>query len=611
MTSPSRLDLTERLLAILIVAATSQIANAYAWSLAGALDLSWIGSLIIGIAALAAFLKGFFSADPEERELFSSAWKWPVLWFLMAIMFWQVIAYPPTMNDSLSYRLPRIFLWLQDGSLSRTGSSDPRSQEMPWDWEILALPLVAINRVGLVGLLNLAAWITMFLLLYSWALEAGSGVKRARWISLALSSAPIFLLQATSSANDLFAAALLMVSVHFILSFARNPHCSRVFLSLLPFMMACGVKPQFLVLGLGWGLWWILGNGKPWKHTPIPALMAFVPVALLISPLPVFVMNFQATESFLGNGVENGDAGSPAWNALAATIQFLFSQLQLAVMPGAEKISLAVQSLGYVEALHSRIPKFIPGVTMIPIIDSASLGLVHFSLVCLGIVYAFGAAKSLHRLLLVSGILAFVVAGAVIVPETIGRSFIGFVTILLPLAAAGLSKLSSKWLMPLTSLAIASGAIAMILNPSSPAWPSDQLEAYAIHSGKPGIAEKLHRYNAYRERSDVGGGILDIVPEGEAVGLLLRGGTPQVGIWLPDWRRHRLFFVHGIEVDDFQSQTHRWLLIGDNAKEFFPKQSRAYASMAGWEVAARKSFRPTLSQAPENWILYRKTGELR
>jgi len=610
MSPASRFSPTDSFLGVLILAATAQFTNAAIWSLCGALGSSWIGSLLIILVAFPAFGMVWKNSHSEARRSISSAWTWPLPWVFLAVILWQTVAFPPTMNDSLCYRLPRIFLWLQDGYISQTGGADGRMREMPWGWEILALPLVAINQVNLVGLVNLAAWVIVFQLTFCWATTAGASLKNARWLSLGIATAPVFLLQASSSANDLFAAAALMVSVHFIISFAGDPKPARIHLSLIAFMMACGVKPQFLVLGLGWGLWWIFGKGKPWKHTGIAALTVAGPFALLVSPLPVFILNYLDSGTFIGGEISAAVGGnnSPGLNIIAASVLFLFSQLQLPLVPGADKINLVIQSFGPFQTIKNQIPDFSPSFGLIQIIDQASLGLMHFALIGIGIVFSVRSKNYLYRCILIIAVIGFSIAGAKVVPETIGRSFVGFVAILIPLTAWGLAKVRTAWLRPACILAILAGGASLILNPSSPAWPSRSLEKYAVSSGKTGLAEKLGRYHAYQERAQTGVGFLAPVPAGQPVAALVRSFTPIVGLFTPDWRRNRIDFVQNIEARKFNRGSHRWLLIGDNSGEFYPEQEQAYRRLPGWKIISEKEFRPTLSQGVEKWTLYKRAN---
>lgn len=599
---------TEVFLAILLAAAALQFVNAFAWSLAGGLAHSWIGSVLIGLGAVFVFLKVWKKSDPEGRNEFIAPWMWPLPWIFLAVMLWQIASYPPMMNDSLCYRLPRVFLWLQEGGITRTNASDGRIMEMPYGWEILALPLVALNQVTFVALINLIAWISSIQLLHHWAHTYGATAKQAKWLALALASAPFHLLQATSSANDLFAAVCLLISLHFILSFSRDPEWPKVFLSLIAFMMACGIKPQFLVLGLGWGVWWIFGPGKPWRHTkPLP-LAVFGCVALLVSPLPVFLSNHLASGSFMGSGMETSmESGSIFEKILISSAQFLSAQMQLPLMPGAEKIGASISSLPFLKSGQTSIP-FEHGLLMIPTIDWAGYGLIHFSLLVFGVIIAWRHASPNLRWIIVFALIGFLIAGAKVVPSTIGRSFTGFIAIASPLAIVGLLRLKPRWQTALCAIGILSGFSALLLNPSSPAWPSRKIQAIAETSGKTGLAEKLGRYHAYQERALTGIGFLDPVPTGEKVAILVRGYTPIVGLWSPDWKKHTIHFIHETPPEAFRRSDHNWLVIADNAAEQFPEPTEQYRALEGWREVSGKQFRPLLSRDPETWTLYQRAN---
>lgn len=608
MNSAQPYHLSEKFFAILLAAATLQFVNAHASGLFNAIAFSWIISAVILITAIFAFIKFWRIAPSTERDEFTAPWKWPLTWLFLAIMIWQIASYPPMMNDSLCYRLPRIFLWLQDGGITRTNASDGRILEMPYGWEVLALPIVAINQVTFVAIINLIAWIATLQLFHHWSLIYGATEKQAKWLSLALATAPIYLLQATSSANDLFAATCLLFSLHFILSFSRTPHWPKIFLSLIAFMMACGIKPQFLVLGLGWGAWWIFSSSKPWKHTKTLPLAIFGSLALLVSPLPVFISNYLATNSFLGAEMKSGmETGTILFKSVSSPLQFLSAQLQLPVMPGADKISSTIQSFPPFQTINAQIPKFEPGVVMIPTIDGVSFGLVHFGLLILGLALTIRTNRSpLFIYILVFVCVGFLIAGSKVVPGTIGRSFAGFIALLTPLAIYGLIKLKTNWQIPLCAAAILAGFTAMILNPSSPAWSSRLIEKTANESRKTGVADKLSQYHAYQLRAETGVGFLDPVPRDETIAILVRGFTPIAGLWTPDWKKHHIEFVHQIPPETFQTSHHTWLLIADNASEQFPEITESYRQLEGWQEVSKKPFRPLLSRDPETWTLYKR-----
>ena len=93
------------------------------------------------------------------RKDLLSAWRWPWPWLVIALAVAHIILYPPAMADSLSYRLPRMFLALQGDGMGHFNTPDFRMNAMPWGWELLALPFASINALGLCRLINLAVWV--------------------------------------------------------------------------------------------------------------------------------------------------------------------------------------------------------------------------------------------------------------------------------------------------------------------------------------------------------------------------------------------------------------------------------------------------------------------
>jgi hypothetical protein len=608
--NPSRthpFNFTETFLGILLIAGGLQMGNAYAWSLCGGLEYSWSGSMILLGLTGTCLAKQWSRALPKERSEFISAWSWPLPWLFFGVMLWQIAVYPQSMNDALCYRLPRIFVWLQENSISSPDAPDPRMMEMPWGWELLALPLVALNGVAWVPLINLGAWVVFFVLTHHWASSANAGTWKARWLALAMSSAPFCLLQATSSANDLLAAVLLMVSFHFILRFGKAPDPRRVHLSLLAFMLACGVKPHFLVLGAGWGAWWLFDPAKPWRQTKPIHLALLGSLALVASPLPIFISNYHAAGSFLGSGMKEGlEGGNPLLKMTAASIQFLTAQLQFPVTPGAEHISRVIQDFSPFQSLRHHFPKFQPGVGVVPLIDAASFGSFHFALIIFGIISGWKIADRRFRWLMVFAVAGFLAAGSKVVPTTIGRSFFGFGALLIPPAIMGLAQASNARVAAIAAIAVLAGLLSMVLNPSCPAWPYRMAENLAVRSGKSQLAEKLSRYHDYQKRAIIGVGFLDPVPTGETVATLVRAGTPLVGLWTPDWHRHRIEFVHHLPPGELEPKGYHWLLVGANARETYPSQFEACNGREGWKMVREESYLPTLTGGYERWVLYRR-----
>jgi hypothetical protein len=578
-------------------------------SACGLLPLCWIGSLLIliGLAALKCRLWKS-SATGEWKEL-SSAWLAPWPWIIGVLLAIQIFLYPPTMSDSLSYRLPRLFLALQEGGIGRFATADDRMNGMPWGWEMLALPFASLNALNATKIINLACWAITFQLLFALARQRETPAPRARWIALALSTPPVFLLQAASTANDLYAATLLLIGVWMIHRFAQTPGPIPVLASLLSLALATNAKPQFLVLGLPWLLWWVLAPGKPWKQVPWHILAIAAPFYFLVSPLWLMFENHQLTGNLLGWNESVGiteKASAPAMIA-AGTIQFTVAQFQLPVFPGAETFSSVLRKLPGFAALNEAVPKFNPGVQMLTIVDGASIGLVHAALIIMGVILCLRSSPSRYWPWIVAFLFGIAVAASQVVPATIGRSFVGFFSLLIPLAAIGLAHGKRPVLTQTACIAaVLIGCAAMVLNPSAPLWPSQATQSFAEKRKISGLVSSLQTYNGYKRRAATGIGILTPVPPGETVGILLRRVTPASTLWQPDWTRNRIEFLHHIDPDTFANGSVRWLVVADNAAEFLPEVTARYSQLPGWQSIRKIEYLSNMRQGPETWTLYRK-----
>lgn len=594
----------EILLAALLAAIGLQGLQVLALSAFGMLPLCWIGGLLLlfGLATLKYRL--WKASAPGEWKELSSGWFAPWPWIIGILLAIQIALYPPTMSDSLCYRLPRMFFALQEGGITRFPTPDARMTGMPWGWEMLALPFASLNALNASKFINLSCWAIVYQILFSLLRSRDMPHARARCVALALATAPVFLLQATSTANDLYAATLLLIGVWMIHRFAQAPGPVPVLASLLSLVLAANAKPQFLVLGLPWLLWWVLAPLKPWKQVSWWVLALSAPLFFLVSPLPTLIGNLHLTGNLLGVKMASTTSSHPSFLLMiaAGSIQFLFTQIQLPFLP-------VTISLPEIKILSSVIPGFKPESKQLFLIDWASLGLIHFLLLTGGMLLCL-RIRSIHSWPWIAAfLLGFIISSSQVVPTTIGRSFVGFLSLLLPLAAWGLASLKNqKLFISICTLAIASGMAAMALNPSAPLWPSHTLASIAKERGMKSLTARFETYHAYQKRALTGFDILDPVPHGETVSLLLRQITPVSPLWHPDWQARRIEYVNHIDPDSFAAGQSRWLVVGNNAAEFQPDETIRYSSLPGWSAVHSRTYLPNLSQGPETWTLYRKSA---
>jgi hypothetical protein len=607
ISSPSnhlRPALLEKLLFLILVIYTGQLLIITAFSFAGGLQYSWMASFALLAASAAAALRFWKDADTREREVFIEPWLWFLPWTLLALLALQILAYPSVMNDSLSYRIPRIYLWLQEGSIVKVESADWRINAMTYGWESMALPFYSLNLPKFARLNNLFMWIASYQIIHHWARNYGAHITRSRWIAIAMVTTPGFTLQAVSTANDFFVCALLLIGVYFILAHEKRPGPLPVLASLIALIIAANVKPQFLVMCAGWGLWWAFGTGRPWKQVSWTAWIALSPLLILISPLPKLFENFVVYGSIGGNPLLDPTQLSVTHKVITNSLLFTFSQLQLPVMPNVSALNAWVNSMPLITELHRLVPKFGFGLNELTIIDSASYGFFHAALILTGLLAGWKHCNGQKRWIALAVLPMFLLAATQISVSTIGRSFMGFAIPLFPLVIYGLINLRSNWQLIFIVL---TGCTSIVLNPSHPLWPCNIAEAMARTNRMTRVTEKIESYNLYRKRALTGKGILTEIPENDTVGVLLRQITPISNLWHPHWQAHRIEFIHNQRPDQFQQSQVNWLLIGEKSEEQFPDIFKQYQDLANsWEKVRTIAYRPTFQQGPESWTLYHR-----
>jgi hypothetical protein len=607
----SSCPLLTKILALVLATITLQTIAVHVFGFFEQLSWSWTATLAIVSLFIYGFLVAWKQALPSERTRFLAPWTspWPCL--IVLLILTQIALYPPTMHDSLSYRLPRIFMALQAGKITNLVTPDWRMNSMPWGWEMMAMPFAIINQINYVKIINLIAFLITYKILFDFSYNSDTkeSVRRARLTAIAFATAPVILIQASSTSNDLYTGALLLIGAYFIRKYEEQPSQLPVMASLLALLLAANVKPQFLVFGVAWLAWWLFSPSTPWRAVSWKILaIAFIPY-LIVSPILLLASNYMSHGALLGDstGQLTGAKTNPIVMALAGTIQFLFTQFQLPVFPAPETFSNFLNSIPGMSWLSQQVPKFRPSVSFITLIDNASFGLVHFSLICTGLFLAFRSPSRREKIWIITVALGFLISASQVVPGSIGRSFMGFVCLLLPIACPAIAARCDKARMRMVCLACTLlGLASMALNPACPLWPSMTIEQALKDQKTAPFASELSKYNNYRKRADTGFGMLDEVPQGEPVGTLIRQVTPMVNLWTPDWRSHHINFVHRMKPEEIEASDIEWLIIAGKSQEDYPQLYESIKKSPHWKISKETLYLPNVKQGPETWTLYHK-----
>jgi 4-amino-4-deoxy-L-arabinose transferase-like glycosyltransferase len=304
-----------RLLATALVALATVVAAATLLGAAGRLSHGALAG-VLRLLFAALFLPGLVRRGPREwgRELAAVA-AYPVAgvarslaaswrrrasgggarverWLLagiaavLALFALLAVATQPLNWDAQSYRLARVALWLQEGSLAHLATNDERLNYVGQNADLLMLWLVSYFRRAfpLVHLVQYAGGLLACLATVELGAQLGL-TRRARLVAVAvLVGIPTAGLQFFTAQTDLFVAGALAAGLAFLLPALRAGRAGDWLLVGVGVGLALGAKgtvlywgPGLLLLAAGWAA----AERAPWRRVlPGAALAAVVAVAL-------------------------------------------------------------------------------------------------------------------------------------------------------------------------------------------------------------------------------------------------------------------------------------------------------------------------------------------
>jgi hypothetical protein len=223
---------------------------------------------------------------------------WPGLVVAACALITLFIALTAAPNNwaSLSYHLPRIEHWIQNGSLEFYPTSISAQNEMAPLAQILLLQTRILG--GCDALYPLVQWTSMLCSLAAVmriTRQLGGSEMRSWMAAVFLVTLPIGIRESTSTQNDYVVAALLACAVTLGLEALASPRASLglVLAAAASLGLSGLAKPTGFLLGSGFALWFAIGLSR---RVPIlTSLMRAAAVAgVLVLVLGPFVVRFLA-----------------------------------------------------------------------------------------------------------------------------------------------------------------------------------------------------------------------------------------------------------------------------------------------------------------------------
>ncbi len=169
----------------------------------------------------------------------------------------------PDSWDAMTYHLPRVEHWIQQGSARHYPTHNLQQLYFPplAEWTMLPLRLLG----GGERLINLPAWLSgagLILATASIAEELGGG-RRAQWLAATFAATvPMVALEASSTLNDLMAAFWCAASVALLLRWRRTAGGSDGLLAAGAFALLVLTKPTGVLAALPLLLWIVGWSGR-------------------------------------------------------------------------------------------------------------------------------------------------------------------------------------------------------------------------------------------------------------------------------------------------------------------------------------------------------------
>ncbi len=283
----SGLLVREAALAAATATGVGLLAVTEALSLPGALTpaglaLAWL--VAVGVAVASLRRRVGVGARRARREVVSALERAPrvpaaIVALFVAGTFAAGVLYPPYNWDSLTYHLPRVHLWLQNGSVAHFPTAEARQLFSSPFANYVVLHLQALSGGG-DRLIDLGQWWGYLLSATAVSLLARrlGASAHGQWLAAVVAlTVPMAVLQASTTQNDLFTAAWCLVGVYAVVVVIDRLHDGHPRALATPWLvwaaaaggLALQSKPTAILVLAPFGAWFIvtLVGAAGWRRS--------------------------------------------------------------------------------------------------------------------------------------------------------------------------------------------------------------------------------------------------------------------------------------------------------------------------------------------------------
>jgi hypothetical protein len=469
------------------------------------------------------------------------------------------LLHAPTNYDGITYRVPRVLHWLNEGKWHWIGSWNVRMDYSSTGMEWLMAPQLALFHTDrLFFLINIFSYALLPGLLY--AAFYGLGISRRvawYWMWL-LPTGYCFVTQAGSIGNDSFAVVFFLAAISFGVRCLRSHSSIDLSIAMLSAGLLTGAKASNLPLLLPicvvllLATWAVLRdvNGPKFIDARLASLFLVGLATLSVSFLPVAIFNTSYTGEWSGDPTNRGQLklNDPVAGLVGNSIHLAIGSITPPIFPMASQWNEAAQTIsssGGIMKIRDGFPRFSLVVSELPSEEGAGLGLGVSAIILLSLFFGICAISLGVRSWFAMGIglACWVALGAYMAKmgsESTARILATYYPgLLLPLLGMNAQTriVRQGWWRILAIIAALTAIPALVLSPSRPLFPVNEVLSFAErnHFISPRLIERARTvYTVYASRNDNLAIVRENLPSSARnIGFVGNGDESEFSIWRP------------------------------------------------------------------------------
>ena len=330
-------------LALWILLSAWSSLSGWCLSALGCLNLPGVGiscALFVGAVILG---RSHFRQPGGAWKILRSRFLLPRAWLVLAVIACVGgLIYAPNNYDYLTYRFPRVLYWSAQGGWGWIATMDARINYSAPGFEWLMAPLFILFKTDrLFFLINIISYLLLPGLVFSVFSNLGISRKISWWWMWVLPCGYCYILQAGSVGNDSFAAIYFLASLHYLFRANTSSPVKNLALSLLAIALMTGAKASNLPLVLPWLVALFVHGGAFLEKARSPLLAIILPVAAVVSFLPMALLNIHFTGDYSGdvNNAGKMKLTNPIAGLLGNSLQLAAANLVPPLLPRPNRLA--------------------------------------------------------------------------------------------------------------------------------------------------------------------------------------------------------------------------------------------------------------------------------